>query len=94
MPEGSQKRKATRVRSLRQRWIVNSVVPIFVLLALIVGGVSLGISNYYYKGMLDGLERQARAQSGAFVDYFMVRGSPTTCSGPIRPFPTMRTRNG
>ena len=47
VPEGSQKRKATRVRSLRQRWIVNSVVPIFVLLALIVGGVSLGISNYY-----------------------------------------------
>ena len=81
VPEGSQKRKATRVRSLRQRWIVNSVVPIFVLLALIVGGVSLGISNYYYKGMLDGLERQAR-------------GSPTTCSGPIRLFPTMRTRNG
>ena len=74
MPEGSQKRKATRVRSLRQRWIVNSVVPIFVLLAMIVGGVSLGISNYYYKGMLDGLERQARAQSGAFVDYFMDQG--------------------
>ena len=41
VPEGSQKRKATRVRSLRQRWIVNSVVPIFVLLALIVGGVIL-----------------------------------------------------
>ena len=41
VPEGSQKRKATRVRSLRQRWIVNSVVPIFVLLALIVGGVLL-----------------------------------------------------
>ena len=50
------------------------MVPIFVLLALIVGGVSLGISNYYYKGMLDGLERQARAQSGAFVDYFMDQG--------------------
>ena len=43
VPEGSQKRKATRVRSLRQRWIVNSVVPIFVLLALIVGGVSLAV---------------------------------------------------
>ena len=34
----------------------------------------LSISNYYYKGMLDGLERQARAQSGAFVDYFMDQG--------------------
>ena len=71
MPEQNQKRKAVRVRSLRQRWILNSVVPVFALLALIVAGVSLGISNYYYQGMLDGLERQARAQSGAFVDYFM-----------------------
>ena len=63
MPEGSQKRKATRVRSLRQRWIVNSVVPIFVLLALIVGGVSLGISNYYYN---DGLDKAGvRDLSGA-----------------------------
>ena len=53
---------------------IFTVVPMYVLLALIVGGVSLGISNYYYKGMLDGLERQARAQSGAFVDYFMDQG--------------------
>ena len=74
MPEQSQKRKAMRVRSLRQRWITNSVLPVFLLLALIVGGVSIGISNYYYKGMLDGLERQARAQSGAFIDYFMDQG--------------------
>ena len=74
MPEQNQKRKAVRVRSLRQRWILNSVVPVFALLALIVAGESLGISNYYYQGMLDGLERQARAQSGAFVDYFMDQG--------------------
>ena len=74
MPEQNQKRKAVRVRSLRQRWIVNSVLPVFLLLTMVVGGVSIGISNYYYKGMLDGLERQARAQSGAFVDYFMDQG--------------------
>ena len=74
VPEQNQKRKAVRVRSLRQRWILNSVVPVFALLALIVAGESLGISNYYYQGMLDGLERQARAQSGAFVDYFMDQG--------------------
>ena len=47
VPEQNQKRKAVRVRSLRQRWILNSVVPVFALLALIVAGVSLGISNYY-----------------------------------------------
>ena len=74
MPERNQKRKAMRMRSLRQRWIVNSVVPVFLVLALIASAASLGISNYYYKGMLDGLERQARAQSGAFVDYFMDQG--------------------
>ena len=74
MPERNQMRKAVRVRSLRQRWIVNSVLPVFLLLTMVVGGVSIGISNYYYKGMLDGLERQARAQSGAFIDYFMDQG--------------------
>ena len=71
MPERNQKRKAMRVRSLRQRWILNSALPVFMLLALAVGGMSIGISNYYYKGMLDGLERQARAQDGAFIDYFL-----------------------
>ena len=74
MPERNQKRKAMRVRSLRQRWILNSALPVFMLLALAVGGMSIGISNYYYKGMLDGLERQARAQAGAFIDYFMDQG--------------------
>lgn len=74
MPERNQKRKAMRVRSLRQRWILNSALPVFMLLALAVGGMSIGISSYYYKGMLDGLERQARAQAGAFIDYFMDQG--------------------
>ena len=74
MPERNQKRKAMRVRSLRQRWILNSALPVFMLLALAVGGMSIGISNYYYKGLLDGLERQARAQAGAFIDYFMDQG--------------------
>ena len=74
MPERNQKRKAMRVRSLRQRWILNSALPVFMLLALAVGGMSIGISNYYYKGMLDGLERQARAQAGAFIDYYMDQG--------------------
>ena len=74
MPERNQKRKAMRVRSLRQRWILNSALPVFMLLALAVGGMSIGVSNYYYKGMLDGLERQARAQAGAFIDYFMDQG--------------------
>ena len=74
MPERNQKRKAMRVRSLRQRWILYSALPVFMLLALAVGGMSIGISNYYYKGMLDGLERQARAQAGAFIDYFMDQG--------------------
>ena len=92
MPEGSQKRKATRVRSLRQRWIVNSVVPIFLLLAVIVSGVSIGISNYYYKGILDGLERQARAQSGAFIDYFMDQGFANYLQRANQAI--MRTRNG
>lgn len=63
-----------RVRGLRQRWIVNSIMPVLVLLALLVTLFSAGISSYYYGTMKDGMEKQARAEAGAFNDYFMDNG--------------------
>ena len=53
-----------RVRGLRQRWIVNSIMPVLVLLALLVTLFSAGISSYYYGTMKDGMEKQARAEAG------------------------------
>ena len=74
MEEKARKRKALQMRSLRQRWILNSVLPVMLFLMLIAGITSISITNYYYSGMRDGLMRQAKAQSGAFIDYFMDEG--------------------
>nr|WP_325196311.1 HAMP domain-containing sensor histidine kinase [uncultured Oscillibacter sp.] len=72
--EKNLKRKALRLRGLRQRWIFNTVLPVLVLLILTVVLFSVGVSNYYYNSMRDGLEKQAQAQAGAFNDYFMDNG--------------------
>ena len=72
--EKNLKRKALRLRGLRQRWIFNTVLPVLVLLILVVVLFSVGISNYYFNSMRDGLEKQAQAQAGAFNDYFMDNG--------------------
>ena len=69
--EKTRKWKALRIRGLRQRWIVNTIMPVLVLLVLIVTLFSAGVSSYYYSSVRDGLEKQAQAMAGAFNDYFM-----------------------
>ena len=54
-------RKIMRARGLRQRWLLNTVTPIFVLVLTIVILCSAGISGYYYQGMRTGLEGRAQA---------------------------------
>jgi len=63
--------KALRIRGLRQRWIVNTVTPVFVLLILIVVLFSAGIASYYYQGVRAGLENKAQAAADSFASYFM-----------------------
>lgn len=72
--ERASKWKALRIRGLRQRWVVNSIMPVAVMLVLLVTLFSVGISSYYYGTMQDGLMKQARAEAGAFNDYFMDNG--------------------
>ena len=52
----NQRWNALRLRGLRQRWIVNTVTPVLVLLVLPVLIFSAGVSNYYYSSMEKGLE--------------------------------------
>ncbi|WP_455581681.1 sensor histidine kinase [Dysosmobacter sp.] len=63
-----------RVRGLRQRWIINTVMPVLVLLVLIVTLFSAGVSSYYYGTMQKGLEERAKAVSSSFNEYFMDNG--------------------
>ena len=67
----SERRRALRVRGLRQRWILNTVAPIFVLLLLIVTISSAGIASYYFQSMRIGLENKAQAAADSFTSYFM-----------------------
>ena len=62
---------ALRLRGLRKRWIVNTILPVLVLLVLLVTLVSAGVSTFYYASMQDGLRQQAEALSSSFNDYFM-----------------------
>ena len=74
MEEKLQKGKSLRVRGLRQRWLLNTVMPVLLLLLLTVVLFSVGVSSYYYMSMRDGLEKQAQVLSGAFEEYFMDGG--------------------
>ncbi len=69
--EKNVKWKALRLRGLRQRWIVNTVMPVMVLLVLIVTLFSAGVSSYYYSSMQKGLESRASTMADAFNSYFM-----------------------
>ena len=73
MAEEERDRKWTvqRLRGLRKRWIVNTILPVLVLLMLLVTLVSVGVSTYYYSSMENGLMKQAEAMSSALNDYFM-----------------------
>ena len=63
-----------RLKGLRQRWLLNTVLPItFVLVALVVF-FAAGITNYYYATMQKGLETRAQAMADSFNEYFMDNG--------------------
>lgn len=64
-------KEALRIRGLRQRWIVNTIMPIFILLFLVVILFSAGISSYYYSSIQTGLENKAQAAAEFFNSYSM-----------------------
>ena len=68
------KLKALQLRGLRQRWIFNTVMPVFILVLLIVVLFSTGVSSYYYGTMRKGLETRAQAMANSFNEYFMDNG--------------------
>ena len=73
MPKtGSDKQKKyLHISGLRQRWIINTIMPVFVLLVLIVTLFSAGVASYYYSGMQRGLEIRVQDAADSFNSYFM-----------------------
>ena len=64
-------KEALRIRGLRQRWIVNTIMPVFVVLLMVVILFSAGISSYYFSSMQTGLENKAQAAAEFFNSYAM-----------------------
>ena len=50
-----------KIKGLRQRWMINTIMPILVVLILAVCILALGISGYYQTGMRSGMEARAKA---------------------------------
>ena len=61
--ERDRKWTALRLRGLRKRWIVNTILPVLVLLVLLVTLVSAGVSTYYYSSMENGLVNSSGADT-------------------------------
>ncbi|MET0016137.1 ATP-binding protein [Oscillibacter sp.] len=73
MPKtGSDKQKKyLHISGLRQRWIINTIMPVFVLLVLVVTLFSAGVASYYYSGMQRGMEIRVQDAADSFNSYFM-----------------------
>ena len=67
-------RKTRRLQGLRRRWLLNTVMPVSLMLAMLVMLFSVGISNYYYGSMQKGLETRAQVLTNSFSEYFMGNG--------------------
>ncbi len=68
---GSMRKKYLHIGGLRQRWILNTIMPVLALLVLIVTLFSAGVASYYYGGMQRGLEIRAQEAADSFNSYFM-----------------------
>ncbi len=54
-----------RIRGLRKRWLLNTLLPVLLAVVMVVGVFAVGISDYYYNGMRSDME--SKASNGAEV---------------------------
>ena len=59
------------ITGLRKRWLISSLSPIFVVALLVAVTFCVGMTNYYYSMMLDGLRTRATHASVYFTSNTM-----------------------
>jgi len=59
-------------RGIRNRWIVNSLGIVVIILVLVIGIFSVSISNYYYINMMTALQQRAQSTARFFNSYLNV----------------------
>ena len=67
--EGQEDKKTVRRGVLRRRWLVNTLVTTFAIVAIAVSAFSLAIYNYYLATILATLESKAQTAAGMFQNY-------------------------
>ena len=78
-------RKKLRVESLRQRWMVSIIMPVFGLLVAALLLFSAGILNYYYQSIITNLTEKAQTAAdwmnndvvGSYGEYYQVAADYT-----------------
>jgi len=65
------KQRKIKITGLRKRWLVNSLGPIFIVALLVAVTFCVGMVNYYYNMMHDGLHTRATHASDYFTSYSM-----------------------
>ena len=58
-----------QIRSLRQRWVLNTVLPVTVMLTALLSMFIAGCVSYYYSGLRTHLENKARVTYELFTQY-------------------------
>ena len=66
-PESKKRKHRTGV--IRRRWLLNSVLTTFCIVAVAVSALTLAISNYYTATMRTSLESRAQTAAGMFQNY-------------------------
>ena len=74
-----------KVKGIRQRWLLNSISILVMILVVVVAAFSLIIKNYYDSSILTDMESKARMAAS----YFRRRPAATitTAAGIISPRP-------
>ena len=62
-------RNTLRIRGLRQRWLISAALPVVLLVMAAVAVYTVASAQYYYDGMLSGLEARARVAADTFTGY-------------------------
>ena len=64
-----QRPRGLRIRGLRQRWLINAVLPVFLLVAMVIAVFIVSTAQTYYANMRTGLESRARVAADTFENY-------------------------
>ncbi|MEG2222542.1 MAG: HAMP domain-containing sensor histidine kinase [Oscillospiraceae bacterium] len=64
-------KNALQIRGLRQRWVVNTIMPVLMLVVLAVCLFSASVTSYYYSSMQSDLKTKAKGAAEFFNSYSM-----------------------